>query len=547
MDAVQLRDADRPDAPAPPPGTSGVWFEDVTEEIGVSFVRSPDHGYIDLPDRMMAGVCILDVDGEPPLDILFTHRPLGDQGSHLYVGAEMLRYEDETLERGLGDMGDVFGCIAFDADGDSDDDLLVYGMGLAKIYRNDAGIFTHDPARLSIPLEPNAMISSAAAGDLDGDGDLDVVLAGFLLHRTEFESEEGCPVEGCRAAVEFHPAIPNHLLYQDEAGIFIKQPSSVAEGLATPEPTLVVTISQLDGQGLPDIYVANDLGFRFNNRPLVRDGTGTYIDQGLSIGLQQDRDGVGMFSMGVTHGDLNGDGIMDHSVSNFEQRVSPVFICDPITGCSDQSIAWGTDEFADTFRWGNAIVDLDRDGWSDLIEATGHVFLDPELVVYGSTMSMRQRPNLYWNQEGRTLRVLDPLPGTALDQELSARGIAIVDLDDDGAPDVLLNTTEGAPVVLRNVAPARGAWLRVVLEGLPPNTGGVGARVEVRAEGRLWVRERIVGEGFLGSFDPRLHFGLGGVGPVDVRVIWPDGEESALEGVGTNAELRLRHPSLPEV
>lgn len=156
--------------PAPTPG--GPFFEDAAPALGLDFDRTPTEGYDDIPGRLGGGVCVLDVDGHPPLDLFFSMRGQ----SRLYLGGPT--YADATVERGLDDVGDALGCLAWDADGDGDDDLLVTGLGTLRLFLANGERFEDATAQLDASVPATHVLSSAAAGDYDGDGDLDIFAFG---------------------------------------------------------------------------------------------------------------------------------------------------------------------------------------------------------------------------------------------------------------------------------------------------------------------------------------------------------------------------------
>lgn len=520
-----------------------LWFEDVTLTAGVDLVRTPADGYGTLPDRMSGGVCVLDVDGEPPVDLFFAVRPADDgTRSRLYVGRDVLDYADETDARGLSDVGDAMGCLAFDADADGDDDLLVTGLGGLRLFHHEGGTFVDRSERLDVELDPRTMYMSAAAGDVDGDGDLDLAVAGFIrFDPGRFEDDEMCGPVLCTADVNAYPYAPDLLLEQRSDGTFVNA-TAAAPDLLRAEPGLVVAIRDLTGDRAADIYVGNDLGHSFYDRVLHRTGSGAFVDVAPSLGLAHDFRGYGIDTMGFASGDLNGDGHLEFAATSFETDPTAVFARQPDGTYADIALSVGTPALAETFRWGVALVDLDLDGDVDLFEATGHFHSDAEIETIGYVRPRDQRPNLMVNLGDGTLRAITPAEGDGLRVERSARGIAVTDLDDDGRPDIVLAPADGPAALLRNVREPTGHWLRVRLVGNPPNTAAAGARVTVRTGGRTHVRERVLGEGYLGSFDPRLFFGLAGADPVDVEVRWPSGERTTLTGISVDRDLVLEEP-----
>ncbi len=311
----------------------------------------------------------------------------------------------------------------------------------------------------------------------------------------------------------------------------------------THEPTLVVAIGDFLEDGSPSIFVGHDLGANYQDRLLRRTSTGTFEDVAVPAGFATDSRGYGVDSMGFTSGDPDRDGELEHAESSFEARATSIFDCYSPGVCEDRGIALGMRPTEDTFRWGNAFLDVDLDGWIDLIEATGHYQLQSEIEVIGFVGAELQAPNVLMNRGDGTLAAIRPSDGDAAGVAHAARGIARTDFDDDGRVDVVLATVHGPPVLLRNVHPYSGRWLRVVLRGRPPNTHAVGARVTVELARGPVVAEQRAGEGFLGSFDPRLFFGLGrGVTTVNVRVRWPSGTETRMNAVSSNRELIVREP-----
>jgi len=514
----------QPDAGAE---TGELWFEDVTLAAGVDAERPDD--FSNLTERMTGGVCVLDVDGSPPMDLFFAMMDGGGARSRLYVASEPLAFSDQT---------DARGCLAFDAEGDGDDDLLVTGVGAVRLFLRDGETFTDATEVLGLALDPLDMYLTAAAGDVDDDGDLDLLIAG-MMRWDESVLPDGCGRACGGLLIPFTP-IPNLLLRREADGTYAEVAAELAPDLTIAEPTQVVSITDLDGDGRVDLYVGNDLGGTYANRPLVRDAGGVYRDVSLGLGMGTNATGYGIDTMGFSTADIDRDGQLDHVATSLREDATAVFLCAADFCEAQPPELSGTAAFEGSFRWGAALVDVDLDGWPDLVEATGHIHQADFIAIMGDVRD--QPPNAMRNVGGR----FEPVGVAAGDgrQPASTRGIAVTDLDEDGRPDVVLGATVGRPRLLRNVVEPRGASLRVRLVGDAPNAGGVGARVTVldASGARLAVQDRRAGEGYLGSFDPRLFFGVPAGDPVTVEVRWPSGETSRATDVTPGAEVELIEP-----
>ncbi len=508
------------------------FFDDIASESGIGFFRGPAERYETLADRMSGGVCVLDVDGVAPIDVFFALRPVivdglptAAGGSRLFVGGATLSYADETAARGLSEVGDAWGCLAWDEDADGDDDLLVYGVGLLTLYTNEGGTFVSAPERIE-HTRPYAGLAGASAGDLDSDGDLDLVIAAFLDLDPARSRPEDCGIPGHRCIPNVYgmEALPNTLLVRGADGHYRDETLRLAPELAEPEATLAIGLTDLDADGRLDIFVCNDLGSRDRDRPLVRGVDGVFRDASATLGMSGTSRGYGTDCMGWTSYDIDGNGRFDHVLSDFEGNTTTVHMCGTDGFCEDIGRAAGTLVWADTtFRWGVALIDLDRDGLVELLESTGHIHTDLEIGALRLDAPEYEAMHVSsWDGARLAVPVIDRIDGSQ--RARTTRGIAVTDLDDDGAPDVLLAPALGAPAVLRNVVPSPGHHLTVRLVGAGLDREAAGAVVEVVTATGTFRRERHVGEGYAGNFDRRLFFGLGAsAGPASVRVRWPSG------------------------
>lgn len=558
--------ADRPPGapllPPPEAPPNSPWFVDVTKSWGVTHER----GRVDLdvettPDILTAPVCALDVDRSPPLDLFFGLREGDGDGSRLYVADEVGAYADETTARGLAELPDVYGCLPFDDDGDGDQDLLLTGLGHVSFFRNDGGVFVAAPERLD--LEPGLVAKGqyvgAAAGDLDGDGDVDLIVAGNSVWDREgmshspgpspWETGEDCSPIPCEAETGFLDPVASLLLLRGGDGIYRDRAGSFSEELTRPEHTLVVGVVDFDLDDSLDIFVGND--FQRDDFVLSREGRpgGRFQDVAADLAMGVDYQGLGLDTMGWSQGDLDGDGILDHVVTGFETDPTAVHRSAGDFVLEDGPDT-GTEAREDTLRWGPALGDLDLDGDVDLVEATGHIFPDRLLDLLRADGVGRfdgdhaQPTNLYLNDGTGRLEAVAASAGDALRDAWSSRGISLADLDDDGDLDVVLGNLSGPPQVLRNDR-AAGHWLRLRLIGDAANPEAIGARVEAVQAGVTLVRHRVVGEGYGGAFDPRLHFGFPRRDPVVLRVHWPDGTTTEVGPVRVDRELVVRRSAEP--
>lgn len=502
---------------AAPPAPSDAWFRDVALEAGVLHRRSRAE-YTTAAHRFGGGVCVFDVDGDGHLDLFFPgYASPRSSGPHLYLARGRLKYLDETDSRGLGDVGDALGCLAFDVDGDGDLDLLVTAVGGPRLYRNDGGRFVNVSDRLGTPMAADVLATSAVAFDADDDGDLDLMVGAFGRY---VPSDAPCygPCEANILHYEFGGTV---LLLQRDDGTF----EDATERIGRPrEPTLALLATDLDADGKLDIFVGNDLA-AFRDRYLRRRADGKFEDIAEKVGVAvTSKSGSGISTMSAFDVDIDGDGALDLSESSNEVEPNPMFRC---SGGRCVDVAEELELFRGprNFRWGQALVDFDHDGVVEMFEAVGHWEIENANEGISRELETYARPVLWRHaRHGEPLALMPAKYG--LDVATGGRGVIAADLDGDGDLDVVVAAALGKPLVLENVRIGKGSALHLALAGRGKNRFGVGAHVRVHVGARTIPFIAHAGVGYMSSGDPRIHVGVGSATSVTVDVDWPSGKKS---------------------
>jgi hypothetical protein len=275
-----------------------------------------------------------------------------------------------------------------------------------------------------------------------------------------------------------------------------------------------------DRDGWTDLYVANDLdpNYLFRNR-----GDGTFEEIGFFTGTSHSESGREESGMGVTAGDYDDDGWPDLFVSNFVSQTNTLYHNEGRGGLFlDESTNSGLGPVSlPRVGWGTRFFDYDLDGWLDLFVVNGHVEPDADRA-YASTYA---QPNFLFRNLGNG-KFGDVTRAEAPDLETPhvGRGAAVLDVDDDGDPDLAVTNQNGPGQLFLNVGTPTHHWIGIALVGTRSNRDAIGARVEVHSAGRVRHRELGSGSSFLSHSDARLVVGLGAAAVVDsVVVLWPSG------------------------
>ena len=500
------------------------WFESIDPAVsGLDQVRG-EEGFADFHGRMAGGVCVLDVDRDGALDLVLP-APIVSRGLRLYRGDGALHFVERTRESGLAAI-DAGGCLAFDLEGDGDGDLLTLGFGGARLFRNDGGSFVEVSERLPKVFDEASHYMGAVAFDADGDGMLDLAITDYGSYRA--------PPPGLDCVVTC--AINNGLFAGGSTLLLLQRASGdfqdVSDRLGrVDEPGLVLLATDLDEDGLLDLFVGNDSP-RANDRYFAGDGAGAFTDVAVKLGVAFNGRKNGVSSMSAFDADVDGDGHLDLLESSWEDDRDALFRCE---GGACVDVAEDVELFRSpkNLRWGQALVDLDDDGVLELFEAAGHVYRDSDLLsppdAGPPTFAPVSVPALLWHRAGEHAPFAIAEAKAGLSVVTAGRGVVTMDLDGDGALDAVVGTALGRPLLLRGVHGPRGHWLGVALAGKGKNSRGVGARVVVRAGAQTWTALVHAGLGYRSSIDAPLHFGLGDAPRVDsIEIAWPSGARSSL-------------------
>ncbi len=471
------------------------------------------------------GAAFLDYDRDGDLDILLVNGStlaMMPKGGHPLVALyrnDGDRFADVTTATGLNKRGWGTGVCVADFDNDGWDDVYVTAFGPNMLWRNVGGR-TFTPTSQA---RDSRWSTGCAFGDYDRDGDVDLFVANFVKF-----SLDTVPKRGERASCRFEnidvfcgprglPGEPDALYRNEGDGTF----TDVTKAAGAADPGYYgfgVLFTDLDDDGWPDVYVANDStpNLFFHNQQ-----NGTFTERALQSGLAVSADGREQAGMGVDVGDYDGDGRLDLVKTNFAQDYTSLYRNHGNGLFVDSSFRSGLAATLGPYLgWGIGFVDVDNDSLLDLFIANGHVY--PNVDQTG-TSTYRQRNQLLRNVGRGQYKVITKDVGGPLLLEHSSRGAAFGDVDNDGDLDILISTLDDQPVLLRNDS-SGGHWITLRLEGSRSNRSAVGAKVVIRTGTRRQTAEVRSGGSYISHNDLRVHFGLGTVATVDqVTIRWPNG------------------------
>ena len=499
------------------------------------------------------GVAFYDYDHDGWLDLFFVNGSRfqanfagGLPSNRLYKNNRDGTFTDVTRKAGLVHHGWGQGVCVGDYDNDGLDDLFVSYWGENKLYKNRGDGSFEDVSRKAGITTAGGRIprwnTGCAFVDYNRDGLLDLFVANYIdfdLKTVPVPENGTCKYKGLQVACG-PPGLPGakNILFRNNGDGTFSDVSKAAGILNTPGTYgLGVLVADFDNDGWPDIYVAND---STSSALYKNNHDGTFTEIGIPAGVAYSADGKSQAGMGVSAADFDGDGLLDIVKTNFAGDTSSLYRNLGENHFEDQTFQAGLGRNTRFLGWGAAFVDFDNDGWPDILLANGHVY--PEVGNSDTEAGYKQRKVLYRNLGNSHFADVSTQAGQGILEQVSARGLAVGDFDNDGDLDVVVNCVNDVPQLLRCDNTTGRRWLQVKLVGTVSNRSAIGARVACSSGGRKQISEVRSGGSYLSQSDLRLHFGLDKSESADLEIRWPNGKEQKVAGVKANQVLRIVEP-----
>jgi hypothetical protein len=537
-----------PDGPA--------WFEEIADQVGLNFVHDPG-GELEkcsMYQNMGSGCAIADLDGDglPDLILLTNAGPRSQSTNKLFRQKKDGTFEDVTAGSGLDFAGWNMGIAIGDVNNDGKPDILITQVHGVKLLLNKGNMKFEDVAAEAglIDLQWGA---SAAFLDYDRDGWLDVFIANYIGYDPsircttpggypDYCAPSGFPGtasklfrnRGRELAKDTNPKKPR-VAFEDAT---VK--SRIGE---KPGPGLGVTVADFDGDGWPDIFVANDGA---PNHLWINKRDGTFVEEGLLRGAARTAMGQTYAGMGVALGDVENRGLLDLYVTHLPHETNTLWRQEPRGRFRDVTPDWGLSNT----HWrgtgfGTLMGDFDNDGWLDIAAVNGRISREtsarkkPGLTAHWEPYG--ERNQLLANAQGKKFRDISWNNPAFCGYYTVARGLACGDLRGDGSLGLLVNAIGEKARLFKNVVPNRGHWVEIRAFDPALNRDAIGAEIVARTGSVRRMRVIGSGDSYLSASPLQAHFGLGSADKVDeYDVTWPDGIKERFSGGGVDRRTELR-------
>jgi hypothetical protein len=531
-------------------------FRDVAAEAGLTFRwgyggKSP----LNIVETAAGGAGFIDYDRDGLLDVVLVGRSIA-----LYHNDGEGRFREVSAGSGLDVFGALMGCAVGDYDNDGWPDLFVTGHGTARLYRNRNGNGAFQDVTTAAGVAPRSRrgatipwSTSAGFADLDADGFLDLVVGHYL----EFtpRSRQLCDYPAAIGGGPVFAACPPLYYESQRLVVYRNRGDGTFEEVSDRFPgahgnNLALGFADYDDDGRLDLYVANDAlpADLFRNR-----GDWSFENMGTASATAFNQDGGEQAGMGVDWGDYDGDGRLDLIVTTFQNEPRSLYRNEGNGLFYYASYAALLGEATKSrLAFGGGFLDYDNDGALDLLFANGHV--QDTIGKIRPPATYAQTMQLFRNRGDGIFAEVSAADGAAFGKPIVGRAVAFGDYDNDGRMDALVADLDGAPLLLHNES-AEGAnadWLGVRLLSRHGGRDAIGARVTLElAAGGKRIAEAQTCRSYLSAGDARVHFGLGGRGSGENRVVprlivrWPGGATSTLENVRTGRYLTIDEASTP--
>jgi enediyne biosynthesis protein E4 len=534
-------------APSPVSGTPlGVQFVDVADKAGLNIetIFGGEHHNKYLLETTGCGAAFFDYDHDDWVDIFLVNgwRLEGfakgqEPVCHLFKNNRDGTFTDVTRKAGLTRSGWGQACCVGDYNNDGWNDLFVTYYGQNALFRNNGdGTFTDVTKEAGLMQDRLRWNSGCTFVDFDKDGHLDLFVGNYIdldLKTTPLPEDAHCTYKGIVVACG-PPGLQGgkNILYRNKGdGTFqdVSQKSGMFTALGT--YALGCVAADLDGDGWPDIYVAND---STTATLYVNQKDGTFKDQAVEAGVAYSPDGKPQAGMGVSIGDYNRDGLPDIVKTNFAGDTDSLYMNLGGGMFDDRTYQAGLGVNTRLLGWGVSFMDIDNDGWLDILIANGHVY--PEVDGTKVDAAYAERKYLYRNLRNGQFEDMSLQGGSGITTAARARGFAVGDYDNDGDLDVVVNCINAVPQLLRCDSTLQRSWIKIRLVGTRSNRTGIGASIKVVAQTNTpspnakpgtpltQIEEVRSSNGYYSVSDLRIHFGLGEARKVDlVEIRWPSG------------------------
>lgn len=520
--------------------TQPVRYVDVTRRAGIHFIHNTGaFGKRYLPETMGSGCAFIDYDNDGHPDILLIQGKDFPGHFRKYTTQKFYRnngdgsFTDVTRRAGLDIEMYGMGVAVGDYDNDGYDDIYITGLGEARLLHNERNGTFKDVTRLA-GVDNTGFGASAAWFDYDRDGLLDLFVCNYV--KWSEKTDIYCSLDGRNKSYctpEAYPGDTCRLFHNLGNGRF--EDVTGKAGLYDPtSKSLGVAIVDYDNDGWPDIAVSNDT----QPTKLYRNNhNGTFSEVGVEAGVAFSEDGIARGAMGIDSADFDDSGHASLAIGNFSNQMLGLyhnegnrFFIDiaPASEVGRASLL--------SLSFGLFFFDYDLDGLEDLFIANGHI--EPDINHVQPQVTYAELPLVFHN-EGRS-HFQNVGKELGFTQKLVARGAAHADIDNDGAPDVLLTTNGGLAHLYRHLGGGSNS-IRIRTVGTRSNRDGIGARVRLRTPAGAAERTVHSGSSYCAQSELTLTFGLGKEDHAEnMQIVWPSGHKDEIKSLKANSAYTIQ-------